>query len=328
MPGISVTDTYDALLSTTLKNYSKKLRDNIFNAFPFLKWLLAKGRVQHEDGGSHIVEHLLYGKNTTFKFFAGYEGQDTTPQEGVTIALYDWKELGGTITISRAEMRKNSGKHRLLNLLEVKTKQAELSARDIMTEKIFANISSEPTKNPTGIFLIVSNTPSTTTVGSLSGVTYAWWRNHQADVGAYATNLESKMRTAYNTVSAGGVNFPNLILCTQTAYEYYEALGVDLKRFVNEKATLDLGFEVLRYKGADMFWDAGMASGVPVTGETMLFLNSENIRMVMDQESDFVTTDFIEPVDQFCKVAKVCAMGNLTCNNRKRLGILHGIDAT
>ena len=42
MAGISVTDVYDSLLSTTLKNYSRQLRDNIFLKFPFLNWLLSK----------------------------------------------------------------------------------------------------------------------------------------------------------------------------------------------------------------------------------------------------------------------------------------------
>lgn len=76
MAGISVTDVYDSLLSTTLKNYSRQLRDNIFNKFPFLKWLTSKDRVKYEDGGTHIVEHLLYGKNSTIKAYADYEQLD------------------------------------------------------------------------------------------------------------------------------------------------------------------------------------------------------------------------------------------------------------
>lgn len=329
MPGISVTDTYDSLISTTLKNYSRVLRDNVFNAFPFLKWLMAKGRVQYEDGGTHIVEHLLYGKNTTVKFFAGYEMQDTTPQEGITIALYDWKELGGTLTISRAERRKNSGKHRLINLLQAKTTQLEQSLKDLMTQKLFADITDEPSKDVTGLFLICSSSPSTTTVGNVSGVTYSWWRNYQVSVGAYGANLTDKLRTGFNTVAKGGgvSGFPNAVLCSQTAYEYYESLGETQKRFVNEKMSMDLGFNVLTYKGADMFWDPGIASDVPETGETMVLLNSEHIRLVIDKESDFVMGEQQEPDNQFCTVAKEVAMLNLTCNNRSKLGLLHGISA-
>lgn len=328
MAGISVTDTYEALLSTTLRNYSRKLRDNIFNKFNFLNWLLSKGRVQTEDGGYQIVEHLLYGKNSTISSYSGYELLDTTPQEGISVCTYDWKEYGGTIAISRAEKRKNSGKHKLLSLLDAKVKQAEMSIRDTITTDLFANISSEPTKDITGIFLHASNTPSTTTLGNVSGATYTWWRNHQQDVGAYSSNLESYMRTAYNTVSAGGGDYCDGILCSQTSYEYYESLGTSGKRFVDEKATLDLGFPVLRYKGAQLFWDSGMASDVPVTGECMVFLNSEAIRLVVDKESNFVTTDFIEPDNQTAYVAKILAMLNLCTNNRRKLGLLHGIDAS
>lgn len=328
MPGISVTDVYDTLLSTTLRNYSRKLRDNIFNKFPLLNWLMSKGRVQYEDGGTFIVEHLLYGKNTTVKAYENYETLDTTPQEGITIAQYEWREYGGTIAISRAEKRKNSGKHRLLNLLDAKTKQAELSIRDKITEHIFANISASPDKNIDGLFLHASNSPSTTTLGSVSGATYTWWRNQRSNVGAYANNLESTLRTIFNSCSAGGADFPDGIVGSQTAVEYYESLGTPGKRFVNEQKSLDLGFQILMYKGADMFWDAGMATNVPTTGETMVLLNSEAIRLVIDRESDFVTTDFIEPDNQTAYVAKILAMLNLCTNNRRKLGLADGITAS
>src|SRR5262245_29632650 len=130
MPGISFTEQLDALLSTTLKNYSRQLRDNFFNAFPTLKYFRAKGRVQYEDGGTYIVEHLLYETNTTVKALSGYEVLDTTPQEGITQAIYDWREYAGTISISRVEERKNSGRQRLLSLLQAKIDQAEMSLQN------------------------------------------------------------------------------------------------------------------------------------------------------------------------------------------------------
>lgn len=327
MPGISVMDTYDALLSTTLRNYSRKLRINVINAFPTLKWFTSKNRVQYEDGGYQIVEHLLYGKNTTIKSKTAYGLMDTTPQEGITVALFDWKEIGGTIAISRKERRQNSGKHQLLSLLKAKTDQAELSIKDAVSTQLFADITSEPATDLTSLLLIVSSTPSTTTVGTLSGSTYSWWRNYQADVGSYAASLTDKLRTAFNSCSAGGASFPDALICTQTAFEYYESLGETGKRFINEQKSLDLGFTVLTYKGADMFWDASFASGTPETGESILLINSENARMVIDRDSDFVTTEFIEPENQTASVAKILLMANMTCNNRSKLGILHGIDA-
>jgi hypothetical protein len=330
MAGLSVTDVYDALLSTTLRNWSKKLRDNIFDDFPTLNWLRMKGRVNKQNGGTYIMEHLLYEANSTIAAYAGEEHLSTVLQEGITVAQYKWKEYGGTIGITRAERRKNSGKHAMINLLQAKATQAELSMKNTLTTDLFADIAAEPSKAITGFFLHANDSPSTTTVGELAGATYSWWRNHAADVGAYGTYLHTKMRTAYNTCSAGGADFPDGIACTQTAYEYYEGLGANtsLKRFVDEKATLDMGFEVLRYKGAQIWWDAGMATGVPATGETMLFLNSKNIRLVVDSETDLITTDFLEPVNQTVSVAKILWMLNLVNNNRRKLGVIHGIDAS
>lgn len=124
---LSMTDEYDALLSTTLRNYKPKLEDNIFRQLPLLYWLNSKGRKRTLDGGLQIVVPLLYGENTTVMNYSGYDLLDVTPQEGITSAIYHWKNGSVSIAISREEERKNSGAHRLIALLEAKTMQAEKS---------------------------------------------------------------------------------------------------------------------------------------------------------------------------------------------------------
>ncbi len=331
MPGVSVTDTYDALLSSTLRNYRKLLKDNIFNKIYTLSWLRRNGRMRTEDGGYQIVEQLLYGTNDTVAFKSAYGQISTTPQDGITSAFYNWKELAGTISISRKEQRQNSGKHRILDLLKSKIKQTEMTMTDTCNTLLHANVSSEPTLNITPLTLIAyPHALSATTVGSLSSTTYSWWRPQVSSVGTYATNLTASMRTVYNNVSKAGVGPVSGIICTQTAFEYYEALGESMKRFPvvrNEKATLDLGFEVLMYKGADLFFDPAFASNTFTTGESMIMVVDDAISLVIDRESDFITTDFIEPENQTAKVAKVIAMLNLTCGNRRALGTLYGITA-
>lgn len=335
MPGISVTDQIDSLLTTTLRNYRKKMVNNIFEPMRTLKWLQRArgagkeyGSFDLRGGGHQIAEHLLYGKNTTIAARSQYEQIDTTPQEGHTMAFYEWREYNGTISISRKEQRMNSGEAQLINLLQAKVEQAEMSLKDSISTDLFADISASPAKKLDSLLLHANDSPSTTTVGSISGATYSWWRNYQADVGSYGGNLEAKMRTAFNTVAKWGE--PDAIVCTQQAFEYYESLAVNLKRFPavqNDKATADLGFQVLKYKGTDLFFDYDFAQGTPLTGDSMLFLNSKYLKLVMDRESNFVTTDFIEPENQTAKVAKVLAMFNVTCCNRASLGLLHGIDA-
>ncbi|NIS17887.1 MAG: phage major capsid protein, partial [candidate division Zixibacteria bacterium] len=59
---------------------------------------------------------LMYGDNSTVKTHGGYSTLDTTPQDGMTTAFYEWAEVAGTISISRKEQRQNSGEGKLINL--------------------------------------------------------------------------------------------------------------------------------------------------------------------------------------------------------------------
>ena len=123
---------YDALLTTTLMAYKKTLYDNIFKDSAFLSYLRMTDAVKKQNGGERIAVPLMYGKNDTVKTHGGYSVIDTTPQDGMTTAFYEWAEVAGSIRISRKEERQSSGEGRLINLLESKIKQAEMS----MTEKL------------------------------------------------------------------------------------------------------------------------------------------------------------------------------------------------
>lgn len=90
MAGLSETQVFNSLLTTTLANYRKKLIDNIFDSYPLLSWLNGKlgealrGKSVKRtlSGGVKIYEHLLYEQSSAVKSYAGAETLDTTLQEG------------------------------------------------------------------------------------------------------------------------------------------------------------------------------------------------------------------------------------------------------
>ena len=57
--------SFDELLSTTIANYRDQLTDNIFKARPLTNYLMDGGRIRMLDGGTKIVEPLIYGENST-----------------------------------------------------------------------------------------------------------------------------------------------------------------------------------------------------------------------------------------------------------------------
>ena len=55
----SLTDSYAALLTTTLRNYQPKLRDNISRGNKLISWLKSKGRTRKVDGGERVQVPLI-----------------------------------------------------------------------------------------------------------------------------------------------------------------------------------------------------------------------------------------------------------------------------
>src|SRR5512139_1140087 len=248
MPPASFTYEFDEILSTTLMEHQPTLYDNIFSAIPFFWWMHEKNRKKTIDGGERIVVPLQYGKNTTIKSMtSSYSIVDTTPQDNITSCYYLWKEISGSITISHADLRKNSGKHKIIDLLQAKSDEATLSFQEELTGQLLKIITSSPAADLDSLLLFVQKTPSgASTVGGIAQATYAWWRNQvKESSGSNFSGILTEMANLYNTCSKGAGqgrrDFPDMILCDQQYYELIEAAYRDKTRIYDTKAA-DLGF--------------------------------------------------------------------------------------
>ena len=312
------------MLSTTLKKYRKTLTDNIHKSNAVFYMLKEKGGLKEEDGGERIVEPLMYGKNTTAKSYDGYEALDTTPQTGIDSAEFNWKQYSVSISISGKEERQNAGTSRIINLLDAKIKQAELSLTESLSEGLFSDGTANAGKNLTGLAAMVS---ASGTYGGINSATYTWWRAG-VDSTSEALSL-SDMRTAFNTASVGGKDTPDLIVTTQALYEAYEGLFTQVAVTGSNaragdfstpsdgmKKMADGGFQSLQYKGVPIVWDEQCTSG------SMYFLNTKHMKLTVHKDANFETTDFVKPENQDARVAQILWMGNLTCNRRKSFYLL------
>jgi len=309
------------LLSTTLKKYRKTLIDNIHASNAVFYQLKANNGFREEDGGERIVEPLMHGRNSTARSYDGYEDLDTTPQTGIDSAEFNWKQYSVSISISGKEERQNAGTSRIINLLEAKTTQAEMSLTQVLSEGLFSDGTGNSGKNLTGFAAMIS---SSGTYGGISSSAQTWWKAN-SDANSEALGL-AKMRSMVNSSSVGGKNPPTLIVTTQALFEAYEALFTNVaisgggSHFSTEasgkKQMADGGFESLSFKGIPIVWDEQCPTG------TMYFLNSKHMKLVMHKDANFKTTDFVKPENQDARVAQILVMGNLTCNRRKSFAVL------
>ena len=88
------------IVTTTLRNRSGKLADNVTNNNALLARLNKKGNVKPVDGGRSIVQELDYQENGTFKRYSGYETLDISPSEVFSAAEFDWKQGAVSVSIS------------------------------------------------------------------------------------------------------------------------------------------------------------------------------------------------------------------------------------
>ena len=303
---------FDALLSTTLANYRAQLTDNVFTARPLTYWLMDKGRIRMLNGGTKIVEPLIYGQNSTVASFSGYDTLSLTPQDGISAAEYDWKQYAASIAISGIEEGKNNGEQEIINLLEAKIMQAEESMREGFNQMFFADGTGNSGKDWNGLGNLVESGNTVGGINSANGQGNDWWRSYEENTAGALTLLQ--MATAYNTVSVGN-DHPDVILTTQTLFEKYESLLQPQLRYTDTK-TADAGFQNLLFKSAPIMYDVHCPAG------TMFFLNSKYITLVGHSGKWFTQTEFVRPEDKDARYALIMCYGNLTVRNRKKQGKL------
>lgn len=352
------TINYDALLSTTLFNYRDTMVDNIFKDSAFLAYLRGSSAIIKQDGGERIAMPLMYGRNKTVKTYQNYETLDTTPQDGMTTAFYQWKELAGTISISRKEERQNSGESRLLGLLESKIKQAEMTIREVLNEQLVQGTVSSSTFvpgndakdfNPLGYFLRKLSGTNPTVGGNVGNISASatnddgntWWIHRTSDFGGgsdsgndFSNNvttyagLKTNLHRMYNFCSRGSGGSPDLVIADQVTYETYNNALDTQVRYTNTQMA-DMGFETIKLRGATMLWDEVVPDidngTIAITVGTAFFLNTNFYNLIIDTETDIVTTPFIEPENQTAKTAKILMMANTGISNMRKHGVAYGI---
>jgi hypothetical protein len=340
MAAVAASGSWDALVSTTLKNYTPKIEDNLFTNVTLLYWLKEAGHIEKVNGGEQLVEPLLYEANDTVGAYAGYDNILTTPQDGITSAIYDWKQYAVSVAISGLEEAKNRGESAVVSLLKAKIDQAEMSLMDGMNKMFYGTIGTQdPNKVWNGLPSLIEAAAKGSQTLSPGGIASSnldasgnrWWVNQfksiASDVSSTTDELGqfkiADLSSIYNACSNGRIH-PDFILTSQQMWERYESLLQPQLRYQSTKAA-DAGFENLLYKSAPIMWDAPLSN--TGTNSKMYFLNSKFLKLKVHSDVWLKNTPFEKPHGQDARYSQILCYGNLVTNNRRYLGVLNQIDA-
>ena len=306
---------FNAILSTTLQNYQPTLVDNIFKDLVLLNHLNEKGRVRVEEGGTQIIEPLMYAVNDTVATYSGYDTIDLTPQDGISAAEYDWKQMAASIAISGIEEAKNRGTEAIIKLLNAKIMQAEMSLKSTLNEQLFGSAAGGNDFNGLGNIVGTQNN----TVGGINSTTNTWWNPTQATTMNATLSLQN-MADVYNRASKGS-DVPDIIVTNTSLFEKYESLLTNNVRY-QDVAKANAGFQNLMFKQTPIVFDLELA--VDTSDAPMYFLNTKYLKLTGLNGYWFSTSEFmngtVAGVD--ARYALVLAYGQLTCSNRARQGYI------
>ncbi len=312
------------IITTTLRNRTGKLADNVTENNALLKRMKQRGTVKPASGGRTIVQELEYAENVTFQRYSGYEILNISPSDVLTAAEFDWKQAAVNVSISGLEQMQNSGSDAIIDLLGSRIKNAEKTMANNIASDVYSNGTASGGKQIGGLQLLVADDPTTGTVGGINRASWTFWRNQKyqatSDGGsaASASNIQRYMNTLYLRCSRGS-DRPDFIVADNTYYQFYWNSLQAIQR-ISQTDTGEAGYANLKFMGADVVFDGGYGGACPTNH--MYFLNTQYIHFRPHSQRNFVALEGKESVNQDAMVKPLVFMGNMTLSNAFLQGVL------
>jgi hypothetical protein len=318
------TPNLSELITSTLRNRTGKLADSVTDNNAILYRLKQKGRIKPASGGRTIVQELEYTENTNFMWYSGYDTLSTAVQDVFTAAEFDWKQCAVAVTISGLEQLQNSGKEKIIDILDARISNAEKTMSNQISAGMYANGTGSSGKEIGGLQLLVADTNNSGTVGGINRATWSFWQNvsrdsSNASVTLSATTIQSEMNIMYLNL-ARGKDHPDLIITDNTLYRYYLESLQTIQRVTNSEMA-SAGFDNLKYMGADVVYDGGIGGNCP--SNHMYFLNTDYIHYRPHSDRNMVPLGGERMnTNQDAIVKLIGWAGNMTLSNAMLQGVL------
>lgn len=318
--------SYSDILATTIESRSRELADNVTNNNALLYKLRERGNVRPVSGGSVILEEIMYtdAATTNVNSYSGYEALNIQPNSPISAAQFNMKQYAAAVTISGLEMLQNSGRERMIDLMEARLKVAEAQLMNRIATDIYGDGTGNGGKNIDGLAAAVS-TSTTGTYGGISRSTWSFWQNQQFDFTTdgggvvSATNIQNYLNRA-TALAIRNADAPDLIVFDNVLWGYFTSSMQAIQRVTNEKMA-GLGFASMKYYGggvaADVVLDGGLTGGdTHVPSTTGFLLNTKYLHFRPHRDRNFVPIGGErQSVNQDAIVKLIGWAGNLTCSS-------------
>ena len=315
------------IMATTIESRTKKIADNVTNNNALLSKLKKNGRIKTFSGGTKILQELSFAENSNAGWYSGYDLLPVGVSDVVSAAEYDIKQAAVPVIISGLEQLQNSGRERMIDLMEARLEVAESTMANLITGGLYSDGTAAGGKQIDGLAAALPVDPTAAAYGGIDGNTFTFWQNQVSDQTA-ANGLDAtKIQGYWNLLWASmvrGVDRPDLIMADTTVWNAYMASLQAQQRFTNTSSA-DAGFATLKFMDADVCLDGGIYNGSNGSGApagTAFFLNTKYIhyRPHADRNMVPLSPNRRYSTNQDAEVQIMAWAGNLTTSGRQFQG--------
>ncbi|MEJ5081057.1 phage major capsid protein [Ochrobactrum sp. MYb379] len=311
---------FTEMVTTTDRNWSQKVTDNVSKHNALLSILKKKGKIKTEDGGYEIALPLEYAENNTYQRYSGYDGLNTNASDVLTTAKFDWQQIALHVTASGREIRMNMGSaERMINLVKARKDNALKTAANGFSTDIYSDGS---LVNQVGGLAQMIQLNGQGVVGGIDSATWTFWRNKFREIAGTDAYTAQTLKGEFNKLWLPlnrGADKPDLIVLSHDFYSTYEAGEQQLQRYMDADLA-KAGFVGLKYKTADVIFDDN--TNFATTAEKGYFLNTDYLYIVQHKEAKWTPDEEKRPTNQDAVVVPIYWMGNLVTSNRSLQGVL------
>ena len=346
----NITQYLDSVFGTSLANYREQLIDNIGAINAFLFKLLKSDFYESCDGGAFIQEPLMYGL-TPADSYDGWDELGTLPTDGITDAIYEWRQCAAAITYNMKEVYQNQ--HKIVSLVKSRIMQGEMGLQEYFQQALWWGSGDGALKTPKVSTINGSNSiefmaklvdyasSGTGMVGNLdqSLSTNSWWRNKSfTSAAATYDNLMLEINQSYTNTSLGTGGPVDLMPMDEITYELFTQAYWLKYRVVND-GDPNFPFENKKFRNAlivleDKVPDVANNLVSAAAKGSIYFLNTKFFRIRYHPERNFEMLKdeqgrtFAKPINGDSRIGHLAWMGNVTTNNRRKQGVRGNIART
>ncbi|HET9554341.1 MAG TPA: phage major capsid protein [Anaeromyxobacteraceae bacterium] len=311
------------IVATTIESRSGEIADNVTKNNALFSRLKQKGRIRTFSGGSVIFEEISFAENQNFSWYSGYDQLAVSAQDVISGASFAIKQAAVPVVISGLEKLQNSGKEKIIDLLEKRISVAEATMANRMSEAVYSDGTGYGGKQMVGLASAVPVDPTTGTYGGIDRAVWSFWRSQLQSAGSMTPATIQYQMNALWSKCVRGRDMPDLIIFDSNLWQLYMTSLQAIQRFTSADSA-NLGFPTVKFMNADVVLDGGIGGYAPANSGWFLNTNYMFLRPHADRNMVPLSPGRRVAVNQDAEVEILAFAGNITSDGAQFQGFLKG----